>query len=85
MLDKPHEVNAAFVAWHGDGKNITNAQRLNLRYEVAKSMVHTEGSSLINKLETKAMAEHTTEMNEWNMILDDISLAKDVGWYVFTP
>ena len=85
MRDYPREVNAAFVARHGDGKNLSSVQRLNRRHEAAKAKLFNERSSLITKLESKAKAEHVAEMNEWNMILDDISLADDVGRYVLFP
>ena len=84
MQDYPREVNAAFVARHGDGKNISSGNRLNLRYEIAKALLSHERAGLVNELENKAKAEHIVEMNEWNMILDDISSANDVGQYVYS-
>ena len=83
MLDYAREVNTAFVSWHGDGKNFSNAQRLNLRYDVAKALLNGQYSHLINELDNKAKAQHDAEMDEWNLILDDISLAEDVPQYVF--
>ena len=83
MLDYTHEVNTAFMSRHGNGKNFSNAQRLNLQYNVAKALLNGQYSHLINELDNKAKAQHDAEMDEWNLILDDISLAEDVPQYVF--
>ena len=83
MLDYAHEVNTAFVSWHGDGKNFSNTQRLNLRYDMAKALLNGQYSHLINELDNKVKVQHDAEMDEWNLILDDISLAEDVLQYVF--
>lgn len=79
MRDYPREVNACFVSHHGDGKNFNNTERMNLLCGIAKTMVSGEHSSLIGELENKAKAEHTLEVDEWNMTLDDISLSLDVN------
>lgn len=83
MLDYPSEVNAAFVSQHGDGKNMSNSDRLNLRYKVANSLLSKQYSHLTGKLDNKAKAQHDVEMDEWNLALDDISLANNVPQYVF--
>lgn len=79
MRDYPLEVNAAFVSRHGEGKHLNNAQRLNLRYEAAKVVLSGKHSDLTSELESKAKAEHIMEKDEWNMSLNDISLAGDVS------
>ena len=84
MRDYPREVNAAFAARHGDGRNLSSIQRLNIRQDVAKAMLN-EHPNLVNELNRRATAQHVAEKNEWNMILEDISLASDVGQYVSTP
>lgn len=83
MLEYSREVNTAFVSRHSDGKNLSNAQRLNLRYDVAKTLLSNQYSRLVNELENRAKAQHDTEMEEWNLILEDISLADDVSRCVF--
>jgi hypothetical protein len=85
MQDYPSQVNAAFVSRHGEGKNLNNMQRLNMRYEVAKAVLSGEHSNIVKELERKAQAQHDIEMDEWNMTLEDISLAEDVSQYVFAP
>jgi len=82
MSEYPLEVNAAFVSRHGDGKDLTSAQRLNSRYDVAKALLSNQYSHLVGQLDKKAAAQHSIEMDEWSMILEDISLVGDVGRYV---
>lgn len=48
-------------------------------------MLSNEQPGVVNKLETKARAQHAVEMDEWNMSLGDISLVEDVDKYVFAP
>lgn len=79
MFDYADIVNAAFVSRYSDGKNLTGAQRMNLRHDLAKSMLHRQYSHLITDLEKKSAAQHSVEREEWNMILQDISLAEDVS------
>jgi len=83
MLDYPREVNAAFVSKYGDGKTLSSAQRMNVRHDLAKAMLYSRYSHLVNELENKAKDQHKLDMNTWNMILEDISLAGDVGKFVF--
>ena len=85
MRDYSSEVNTVFVAWHGDGRNLTSAERLNERYAVAKAMLSGKYSGIVNELKRRAKAHHTAEMNEWGMVLDNVSLADNVGQYVITP
>lgn len=77
-------MNAAFVSRHGDGKNLTSAQRMNFRHDVAKALLFNQYSHLVKELDNKSKAQHGVEMDEWNMVLEDISLADDVGQYVFS-
>ena len=77
MRDYADEVKVAFTAEHGDGKNLSNAQRMNFQHDTAKALLHGKYSHLIGKLEEKTKAEHDTEMEEWELILKDISLAED--------
>jgi hypothetical protein len=85
MHDSPSQVNAGFISQHGDGKNMNSIQRLNLRCEVARSMLSNAHSNLVNDLESRAKAHHDAEMNEWSMTLDDVLSAEDVGQYVLMP
>jgi hypothetical protein len=80
MLDYSDVFNAAFVKYHGSGERLGGAQCMNLRAQLAKKMVSSsQYSHLTNELERKAAEHHEKEMNEWNLILDDISEAVDVS------
>ena len=83
MVDYPSEVNAVFTSRHGDGKHWSKTQIMNLRHDVAKSMLSGEYSCHVKAIEKKTMAQHEKDVEKWSLILDDISLADDVDWYVF--
>ena len=78
MQDYSDEVNTAFVGQHGDGKDLGRTQRMNLRHDVAKALVSDKYSHLVNELENKAKVQHDAEMDEWKLILNDVSLAENV-------
>ena len=83
MLDYSDVFNAAFIKNHGDGARLGGTQRMNLRAQLAKKMVSSDKySHLTKELEWKATEDHEKEMNEWNLILEDISEAADVSTYV---
>ena len=83
MVDYPVEVNSVFVSRHSDGKNLSKTQAMNFRHDVAKSMLSSELYSChVKALEKKAEAQQNADLDAWNLILDDISLASDVDQYV---
>ena len=84
MRDYADEVKAAFTAKYGDGKNLSNAQRMNNQHAIAKSLLYEKYSHLVSELEEKAKAQNVTGVKEWNMILEDISLAENVAQYVYS-
>ena len=84
MLDHPQIVKATFIHKYGDGGRMSAAEKMNLRHEVAKSLLAHKYSSLTKGLEKKATEQHNMELDEWNLILDNISSAKDIPRYVFT-
>ena len=79
MRDYPDKVNDAFASHYGNAKDYANGQRLNYRYDVAKALLTDKYHYLIDELENKAKVQHDAEMDEWNMVLTDISLAADVS------
>jgi len=79
MQDYPKEFNAAFVSHHGEGKHLQPAERLNLRMELAKSMVNGRHSHLLKDLEKKAKEQHEKALAQWGLVFDDISEASDVS------
>lgn len=79
MLDYSDAVDAVFLQRHGECKYISNAQKLNMRYEVAKALLHQKYSHITGALEKKATEQHKVDLNEWNLVLDDISAAQDVA------
>jgi len=83
MVDFPREVNALFTSRHGDGKNLSKTQVMNLRHDVAKSMLSGGYSHHVNAMEKKSKAQHDEDVKKWSLILDDISLADNVDQYVF--
>lgn len=78
MQDYPKIVKDAFALQYGDGKGLTSAQRMNNKHEVAKDLLHREYSHLISDLESKAESQNSAEVEEWELVLEDISLARDV-------
>ena len=83
MVDYRREVNAAFVSRHGDGKNFSATQRLNLLHSVAKAMLSNEYSCHLNEVEKRMKAYHDGEVEKWNLTLEGIESADDVDQYVF--
>ena len=84
MLDYPDRVNAAFIHKYADGRKLSSAEKMNLRYEVAKVQLAQKYSHLIAELEKKATEQHNAEVDEWSLILDGVSFAEDVPRYVFS-
>ena len=82
MVDHPDILNAAFVSQHGDGKNFSNPQRLNLRLDLARKMISGHYAHLAKDLETAAVTHHEKEMMEWKVALENLSEAEDVPLYV---
>jgi hypothetical protein len=78
MRDHSDVVKAAFSAEYGDGKDLTNTQRMNSQHEVAKALLYKEYAHLVDGLGEKAKAEHAVGMKEWDVELTDIALAEDV-------
>ena len=83
MVDYRREVNATFVSRHGDGKNFSNTQRLNLLHSVAKAMLSGEYSCHISELEKRMKTHHDAEVKKWNLTLEGIKLADDIEQYIF--
>lgn len=85
MLDYPAEVHATFVSWYTDGKGMSSSQRMNTHYETAKFLLKNQFSHLSGELEQKAAIQHEADMDQWSLIMNDISAAKDVSQYVSLP
>jgi hypothetical protein len=83
MRDYPNQVKAALSAQYGDSKDFSGVQRMNSQHEVAKALLRSEYSHLVDELEAKAKVHHVAGMNEWNMVLDEISLAENVVQCVY--
>ena len=83
MLDYPDTIKAAFIHRHGDGGNISSAQRMNIRHELAKALLAKQYSHLSAKLNKKVIDQHNEAVGEWNLILDGVSFAEDIPQYVF--
>lgn len=79
MLDYSEKVDDAFVGRCRDVDSLSNVQKMNLRYDVAKELFNEEYSHLADELKKKADEQHDTELDEWNLILEDISSAPDVS------
>lgn len=74
----PDEVEEAFLQRVGD-KTLTNAQKMNLRYDVAKTLLAEQYSHLKSELEDIAAEQYEVDLSQWNLVLDGISLAEDVS------
>ena len=84
MLDYPDAVNAAFIHQYADGGKLSSAQKMNVRFDVAKVLLAQKYSHLTTELERKATEKHNVELDEWNLILDGVSSAEDVPRYIFS-
>lgn len=82
MHEHPREVKEAFTKQYGDGKNLTSGQRLNFQQDVARDLLHSKHSDLIPELEREAKCKHDAGMDEWDLVLRDISEAEDISLYV---
>lgn len=77
MADYPEEVNEVLLQKHGD-TFASNADRMNTRYNVAKTLLEQEYSHLSSELEVKAGERHDAELSEWDLSLETLSRAGDV-------
>lgn len=86
MVDYPDKVNDAFLQQH-DGGHLTRTQKMNKRYDVAKALLAEKYSHLTSELEEEAEKQYQADFNEWNLLLDSISLAANVSQWVapFVP
>ena len=84
MLDHVDIINTSFLHWFSDGKDLSNAQKMNARHDLARSLLTGQYSHLIGELTQKATDQHDTEVNEWSLTLDDISSAEDITRFVFS-
>ena len=85
MLDYPSNLNAAFVKQHAEGKGMDSAQKMNIRYKIGKLLLTNQYPHLVDRLKHKAAAQHATDMNTWNLALEDTSMAEDASQYVLPP
>ena len=83
MRDYPDEVKTAFSEQYGDSKDLSNAQRMNSQHVVAKSLLYREYAHLLDELGERAKAEHEVGMNEWDMVLGNLSHAENVVQCVY--
>ena len=83
MLDYSDTVNAAFVRKYAHGGGFSAAEKMNLRYDVAKALLARSYSHLTTGLDKKATEQHNADTDEWGLILDGISFAEDVPRYGF--
>ena len=77
-MDYSDKVTDAFLQQYGS-ENLAGAQKMNKRYDVAKTLLTTEYPDLISELEERAGEQYVVDEAKWNLILDDISLAEDVS------
>ena len=82
MMDHPELIKTAFEQAHGEGKSLTRTDKMNARHSIAKSLLANDYSNLTSELQDKVTAHHKAELNEWNLILDDISASDNVAQYV---
>ena len=84
MLDHVDVINTSFLHRFSDSKDLSNAQKMNARHDLARSLLAGQYSHLIGELTQKATDQHDAEVNEWSLTLDDISSAEDITRFVFS-
>lgn len=82
MVDHAAVVDATFLHRHGDARDLNGVQKMNARHDLAKVLLAGQYSHLTSELTKRASDCHDAEVNQWNMVLEDISSAEDVGRYV---
>jgi hypothetical protein len=85
ISDYATEIDDAVATVLANRPKLDSCQRMNIRYEVAQSLLKSKGADFIEELERKAAAQHEAAKEEWNLILEDISAAEDVSQYVLFP
>ena len=78
MAEYPDEVDEAFLNAHGDGP-FSSTQRMNARYDVAKSLFLHDYHQLSGELEERAEEHHQAELSVWTLVLQNIACAEDVS------
>ena len=84
MLDHVDIINASFLHRFSDGKDLSNAQKMNAWHDLARSLLAGRYSHLIGELTQKAADQHDVKVNEWSLTLDNISSAEDITRFVFS-
>ena len=84
MFEYPEAVSAYLLHRYGPGNDLTNVEKMNRRYDVAKTLFASKYSHLTNELNSRASDEYKAELQEWSLILDNISSATDVSLYVLS-
>ena len=79
MLEYPDVVDKAYLEKYGDGDSLASIQKVNLRYDVAKALFTERYSHLTAELEEKLEEQHNEELDQWNLVLEDISSADNVS------
>ena len=77
MLEHRKEVDSAFLERHSDGDSLPGVLKMNILYDLAKTLFNEKYSHLEDKLKRRADEQHDAELEEWNMILEDVSLSPD--------
>lgn len=79
MLEYPDVVDKAFLERHGDGDLPPGLQKVNLRYNMARALFIKKYSHLMVELEEKVDRQHNEELNQWNLVLEDVSSTDDIS------
>jgi hypothetical protein len=82
MSDHAGTLNAAFVSKYADGRNFSNTDKMNLRRDLAKTLLNNSYPHLREELDKKALAQYKADMKEWSLEFPNISSAKDISQYV---
>ena len=82
MLEFPEEVSVAVATRYPNITKLSNFQLMNARHEAAKSQLSSKDLTFTTELEERAIAQHQLALKEWDLILEDISAAKDVLQYI---
>ena len=77
-FEHPEVINAAFAEAYGEGEGLSGTQKMNYRYELAKTLVQTSHSHLVEGLKDRAKEAHEQELKEWSLGLGDIGEAEDI-------
>ena len=78
MLEEPSLIDVEFIVRFGSASELSGAERINKRHELAKKLLEDHYQHRMVELEVHAREAQEKELKQWSLALDSIGLAADV-------